>query len=74
MEAAESLAAEIAAQAPIAVSLVKECVNVGLQTDLNSALKFEGNAFGECFATEDQKYAMNHFVSKSREPKQFSNK
>lgn len=73
-EAALSLAQEIAAQAPIAVSLVKEAVNVGMQTDLNSALKFEGNCFGECFATEDQKYAMAHFVSKSREPKVFQNK
>ena len=73
-EAALALAQEIAAQAPIAVALVKEAVNVGMQTDLNSALKFEGNAFGECFATEDQKYAMAHFVSKSREPKVFQNK
>lgn len=73
-EAALALAQEIAAQAPIAVSLVKEAVNVGMQTDLNSALKFEGNCFGECFATEDQKYAMAHFVSKSREPKVFQNK
>ena len=73
-EAALALAQEIAAQAPIAVALVKEAVNVGMQTDLNSALKFEGNCFGECFATEDQKYAMAHFVSKSREPKVFQNK
>lgn len=73
-EAALALAQEIAAQAPIAVSLVKEAVNVGMQTDLNSALKFEGNCFGECFATEDQKYAMAHFVSKSRDPKVFQNK
>lgn len=74
MDEAMKLANEIAAQAPIAVALVKEAVNVGMQTDLNSALKLEGNCFGECFATEDQKYAMAHFVSKSREPKVFQNK
>lgn len=74
MDEALKLADEIASQAPIAVSLVKEAVNVGMQTDLNSALKFEGNCFGQCFATEDQKYAMNHFVSKSRDPKVFQNK
>ena len=68
------LADEIAAQAPIAVSLVKEAVNVGMQTDINSALKFEGNCFAQCFATEDQKYAMKHFVEKSREPNVFKNK
>lgn len=43
LDEAVKLAEEIAAQAPIAVSLVKEAVNVGMQTDLNSALKFEGN-------------------------------
>ena len=74
MDEAMKLANEIAAQAPIAVALCKEAVNVGMQTDLNSALKLEGNCFGECFATEDQKYAMAHFVSKSREPKEFKNK
>ncbi len=74
--AALALAEEIAAQAPIAVSLVKEAVNVGMQTDLNSALKFEGNCFGQCFATEDQKYAMAYFLDKSKDKpaKEFSNK
>ena len=75
-EAALALANEIAAQAPIAVALVKEAVNVGMQTDLNSALKFEGNCFGQCFATEDQKYGMAYFLDKNRDKpaKAFSNK
>ena len=66
----------IAAQAPIAVSLVKEAVNVGMQTDLNSALKFEGNCFAQCFATEDQKYGMAYFLDKNRDKpaKEFKNK
>ena len=76
MDEAMKLAEEIAAQAPIAVSLVKEAVNVGYQTDLNSALKLEGNCFGECFATEDQKYGMAWFLDKNRDKpaKQFQNK
>lgn len=76
MDEAMKLAEEIAAQAPIAVSLVKEAVNVGMQTDLNSALKLEGNCFGECFATEDQKYGMAWFLDKNRDKpaKQFQNK
>ena len=76
MDEAMKLAEEIAAQAPIAVSLVKEAVNVGMQTDLNSALKFEGNVFGQCFATEDQKYAMEYFLNKDPEKgeKTFRNK
>ena len=74
MDEAMKLANEIAAQAPIAVSLVKEAVNVGYQTDINSALKFEGNCFAQCFATEDQKYTMEHFLARSRDPKEFKNK
>ena len=76
VDEAVKLAEEIAAQAPIAVSLVKEAVNVGQQVDLNSALKFEGNVFAQCFATEDQKYGMAYFLDKNRDKpaKQFSNK
>ena len=76
LDEAVKLAEEIAAQAPIAVSLVKEAVNVGMQTDLNSALKFEGNCFGQCFATEDQKYGMAWFLDKNRDKpaKEFKNK
>ena len=76
MDEAMKPAEEIAAQAPIAVSLCKEAINVGLQTDLNSALKFEGNCFGQCFATEDQKYGMAYFLDKNKEKpaKEFKNK
>lgn len=76
MDEAMKLADEIAAQAPIAVSLVKEAVNVGMQTDINSALKFEGNCFAQCFATEDQKYGMAYFLDKNRDKpaKEFKNK
>lgn len=76
LDEAVKLAEEIAAQAPIAVSLVKEAVNVGMQTDINSALKFEGNCFAQCFATEDQKYGMAYFLDKNRDKpaKEFKNK
>ena len=76
LDEAVKLAEEIAAQAPIAVALCKEAINVGMQTDLNSALKLEGNIFGECFATEDQKYGMAYFLDKNKEKpaKEFKNK
>ena len=76
MDEAMKLAEEIAAQAPIAVALTKEAVNVGMQMDLESALKLEGNCFGECFATEDQKYGMAYFLDKNRDKpaKAFQNK
>ncbi len=76
LDEAVKLAEEIAAQAPIAVSLCKEAINVGMQMDIDSALKLEGNCFGQCFATEDQKYGMAHFLDKNRDKpaKEFSNK
>ena len=47
-----------------------------MQTDLNSALKFEGNCFAQCFATEDQKYGRAYFLDKNRDKpaKEFKNK
>ncbi len=76
MDEAIKLAQEIAAQAPIAVSLCKEAINVGMQMDIDSALKLESNIFGECFATEDQKYGMSYFLDKNRDKpaKEFKNK
>ncbi len=76
MDEAMKLAEEIAAQAPVAVALCKEAVNVGMQADIDSALKLESNIFGECFATEDQKYGMAYFLDKNKDkgPKEFKNK
>lgn len=39
-------------------------------------VKFEGNCFGQCFATEDQKYGMSYFLDKNRDKpaKAFGNK
>ncbi len=66
MEEALAMAAAIAKNAPIAVSLCKELINTGAQCDLDTALKMEANAFAQCFATEDQKEAMTAFVNKSK--------
>ena len=76
LDEAIKLAEEIAAQAPIAVALCKEAINVGMQLDIDSALKTEGNCFGQCFATEDQKYGMSYFLDKNRDKpaKAFGNK
>lgn len=76
LDEAIKLAEEIANQAPIAVSLCKEAINVGLQLDIDSALRLEANLFGECFATEDQKYGMAYFLDKNRDKpaKEFKNR
>lgn len=68
MEEALKLAKSICKQAPVAVKLCKEAINVGCQMDLDSALKYEANCFAQCFATEDQKNGMTDFVEKKKGP------
>lgn len=72
MEEAKALAAAIAANAPIAVRLSKTAINRGLQLDMDTAIMYEAEVFGECFSTEDQKEGMSAFVEKRN--KNFKNK
>lgn len=72
MEEAISFANTIAAQAPIAVKYCKAAINRGMQCDIETALMYESEVFGECFATEDQKEGMIAFVE--RREKSFKNK
>lgn len=72
MEEAISFANTIAAQSPIAVKYCKAAINRGMQCDIETALMYESEVFGECFATEDQKEGMTAFVE--RREKSFKNK
>jgi len=69
---AKALANTIAGQAPIAVSLCKAAINKGIQLDIDSALSYESEIFGECFSTEDQVNGMTAFIEKTE--KCFKNK
>ncbi|MBU3177007.1 short-chain-enoyl-CoA hydratase [Clostridium estertheticum] len=69
---AKALANTIAGQAPIAVSLCKAAINKGMQLDIDSALSYESEIFGECFSTEDQSSGMTAFIEKTE--KCFKNK
>ena len=62
------IAAEIAAQPPIAVMQIKEIVNAGLNAPLDTALMLERKALLLQFATQDQKEGMRAFLEK-RKPK-----
>ena len=68
MAAAEKLASQIAANAPIAVRACKKAINDGLQTDIDKALVIEEGLFGSCFETEDQKEGMANFLRKKDDP------
>ena len=67
LDEAITLAAEIAARAPLAVQLGKEAVNQAFETSLTEGLADERKAFNFLFATEDQKEGMVAFVEK-RDP------
>ncbi len=66
MDKALELANAIAAQAQVAVRQSKKCIRQGIHLDMASAVALEAKYFGECFATEDQKDAMNAFVNKEK--------
>ena len=72
MEEAKALANAIAMQAPIAVKLAKVSLNKGMQCDIDTAIAYESEVFGECFATEDQTEGMSAFLEKR--DKSFKNK
>lgn len=73
MNEAKAMANTIAKQAPVAVTLSKIAINRGMQVDIDTALSYEAEVFGECFSTEDQKEGMTAFVEK-RSEKNFQNK
>ncbi|MBQ6416180.1 MAG: enoyl-CoA hydratase/isomerase family protein [Butyrivibrio sp.] len=68
MAAAEKMASQIAANAPIAVRACKKAINDGLQTDIDEAIVIEEKLFGSCFETEDQKEGMANFLRKKDDP------
>ena len=66
MDRAMELANAIAANAQVAVRQSKAAIRRGLQTDMATGTAYETEAFGLCFATEDQKDAMRAFVNKEK--------
>jgi len=68
MAAAEKMASQIAANAPIAVRACKKAINDGLQKDIDEAIVIEEKLFGSCFETEDQKEGMANFLRKKDDP------
>ncbi|MGE9972696.1 enoyl-CoA hydratase-related protein [Candidatus Pseudoscillospira sp. SGI.172] len=70
---AMKLAGAICANAPVAVREAKRCIHVGMQTDLQTGLAFEAQAFGICCGTEDKDEGMSAFLEKRKE-KNFTGK
>ncbi|MBR1785448.1 MAG: enoyl-CoA hydratase/isomerase family protein [Bacteroidales bacterium] len=66
MDKAMELAARIAANAPLAVQAAKRCINAEYDMPADEAIAFEAEAFGQCFATQDQKEGMKAFLTKGK--------
>lgn len=64
--AALELAQKIAGKPQVAVRLIKEAVENGLEMDASRAYAYEADLFGLCFATEDQKEGMAAFLEKRK--------
>jgi enoyl-CoA hydratase len=64
LDEALSLAAEIAARAPLAVRLAKEAVNHAFESFLSDGLADERRAFHFLFTSQDQKEGMAAFLEK----------
>jgi len=63
---ANNMAKRIMKNAPYAVRLCKEAVNVGLEVDLTTGSQYEGTLFGITCATEDKQEGMTAFVEKRK--------
>lgn len=62
----EELVAKIGGNGPLAVRLVREVINRGVDMDLGGAMALELDAFAVCFATADQKEGMRAFLEKRK--------
>ena len=64
LRAAKELAAEIAANGPVAVRHAKAAANRALDVDLISGLEYEADQFALLFATEDAREGMSAFAER----------
>jgi len=66
MDKAMDLARLIASKAPIAVANAKQCINNGLDVNLEAGCELEKNSFGSIFGTDDAKEGMTAFLEKRK--------
>lgn len=64
--AAEAMLAKILKKSPLAVTSAKDVIDRGLEMTQDLGMKYEAQAFGVCFATEEQKEGMAAFLEKRK--------
>lgn len=63
---AKEWAKKLAQKPPVALQMLKQAVNAGSNTDIESGLIIEAACFGNAFSTEDRKEGLNAFVEKRK--------
>ena len=63
---AEAMVQKILKKSPLAVSSAKDAINKGFEMTLGQGMYYEAQAFGVCFATDDQKEGMKAFLEKRK--------
>lgn len=66
LEVALALAHKIASRSPVAIGYCKAAISEGLDADLDTAIAYEAEVFGLCFAANDQKEGMTAFLEKRK--------
>ena len=66
LEKAKEIALKMLANAPVALALTMEAVDVGLACGLEQGLQFEATAFGLSAATEDKREGTQAFLEKRK--------
>jgi enoyl-CoA hydratase len=64
MDTVREIARNIASKGPVALRLIKACVDTGLDQPLDAALSFEARQFGVASATEDKAEGIAAFLEK----------
>ena len=66
LEVAQTMAEKIAGKSQIAIRLIKEAVDNGMEMDVDKAFTYEADLFALCFSTADQKEGMAAFLEKRK--------
>ena len=73
IDTCKKMAGKIMRNAPYAVTLAKQAINMGADMDLDNGIKLEANLFGLAMSTADKKEGMTAFLEKRKE-KNFTGK
>jgi enoyl-CoA hydratase len=66
MDETRALAKKLAAKPKVAMSLIKSCVNNGLNMDLASGMTMESDSFAIAYGSEDGREGMQAFIEKRK--------